>query len=158
MAFLGNVIWLVTGGVVIGIGYLTFAILFFPLFPFLLPLIKYSFAPFGKGVVRRADLNRYKKREDEEAEISQASTVVRFISNYVWMFTAGIIMALAHLLAGLVQLLACVFIITIPLSLPNALANFKMIGPAFRPFGLIVVPKALADEIKIGSEKQKLGI
>jgi len=73
-------------------------------------------------------------------------------------FHAGIIMAFAHLLAGLVQLAACIFIITIPLSLPNALANFRMIGPAFRPFGLVIVPKALAEEIKVGAAKQSLGI
>tara|TARA_B100000925_G_C21956755_1_gene451524 strand:- start:605 stop:1087 length:483 start_codon:yes stop_codon:yes gene_type:complete len=160
MSLLGNIIWLITGGLVIGLGYLIFAIIFFPLLPFLWPLVKYSFAPFGKGVVRRSDLNKYKKREDYDSVggIDNASTVVRFLANTLWVLTAGIIMAFAHLLAGLVQLAACIFIITIPLSLPNALANFRMIGPAFRPFGLVIVPKALAEEIKVGAAKQSLGI
>jgi len=160
MSLLGNIIWLITGGLFIGLGYLIFAILFFPLLPFLWPLVKYSFAPFGKGVVRRSDLNKYKKREDEDSvgNIDGASSVVRFLANTLWILTAGIIMALAHLMAGLLQLAACILIVTIPLSLPNALANFRMIGPAFRPFGLVIVPKALAEEIRIGAAKQNLGI
>ena len=67
-------------------------------------------------------------------------------------------MALLHLFSGLLNLFACILLITIPIALPNAMAHFQLIGPAFRPFGLVVVQSELAKEIKIGAEKGKLGI
>ena len=66
MNFLGNCLWLLLGGIFVGLGYLLGAIILFPLFPFLWPLVKYSFWPFGKSPVSRSDLANYKKNENIE--------------------------------------------------------------------------------------------
>jgi uncharacterized membrane protein YccF (DUF307 family) len=65
-------------------------------------------------------------------------------------------LAICHLLAGLLNLLACVLIITIPVALPNALANFKLVSVAFAPFGVRLIPTSLADDINKSLAKSKL--
>ncbi len=51
MKILANIVWLLTGGWLIGLLYLLGAIVFFPLLPFLYPLIGYGFWPFGRRAV-----------------------------------------------------------------------------------------------------------
>ena len=52
MAFLGNIIQLVTS-IFEPIGYLIGGIIFSPLLPFLWPVIKYSFLPFGRKIISK---------------------------------------------------------------------------------------------------------
>ena len=47
-------------------------------------------------------------------------------------------------------------IVTIPVALPNALANFKLIPVAFAPFGTRLIPTSLADDIDKSLAKSKL--
>jgi DNA helicase-2/ATP-dependent DNA helicase PcrA len=53
MALLANIIWFVLGGFFVGLLYLLGAIILFPLLPFLLPMIGYSFWPFGRRPVSK---------------------------------------------------------------------------------------------------------
>ena len=41
MTLLGNIIWFLLGGWLLGLGYFMGAVLFFPLLPFLMPLVGY---------------------------------------------------------------------------------------------------------------------
>jgi len=157
MSFLANIIWFLTGGVLVGLVYLLGAIIFFPLFPFLWPLVKYSFWPFGKTPVSRSDLAKYKEHESilsEQKSFETTTGVIRFLGNVLWILTFGWILAIIHLAACIINI--CLFFLII--TIPNIGAHWKLMGVAFRPFGRIIVPKDLAREIEVGSAKQKLGL
>ena len=150
MALLGNLIWFILGGWLLGLLYLVGAIVLFPLLPFLLPFIGYVFWPFGRAHVRRADISKWKQARGDEPDndgIDGAGSVVKILANVVWIITFGWILALSHILSGLINLASCIFLITIPVCLPNALANFKLVPVAFVPFGVKIVPTGLAEEI-----------
>lgn len=59
---------------------------------------------------------------------------MKLIGNLLWLFLAGIWMAFAYLMAGVIN---CLFIITIPLGVQS----FKMAGYAIWPFGRTVVKR-----------------
>ncbi len=157
MSFLANVLWLLLGGWLIGLVYLIGAVIFFPLLPFLWQFVTYSFWPFGKAPVKRSDLARYREQTGstvQETGLQTAGRGVRFLANVVWVLTFGWFLALLHLIAAFLNILVFWLIITIP----NIAGHFRLMGVAFRPFGRIIVPKALAEEISVGAAKNKLGL
>ena len=117
-----NLIWLLLSGLWLALGYVFVGILMFLLIitiPFGVAsfrLAAYVLWPFGRTVVRRLDA-------------CAAST----IGNVIWFVLAGIWMALAHLVTGL---LLCLTIIGIPLGL----GNFKLAAVAIAPLGKEIVP------------------
>jgi len=159
MAFLGNVIWFLCGGFLLGTLYLLSAIILFPLLPFLMPMVSYAYWPFGRRPVSKKAVAAYKIENNmpaDEDKFAKSSAVVKFLAQFVWVFTFGWILALVHLLSALLNLLACIVIVTIPVALPNALANFKLIPVAFAPFGTRLIPTSLADDIDKSLAKSKL--
>ena len=66
--------------------------------------------------------------------------------NVFWI-PFGFLLALIHLLCGLINFFACAFLVTIPVCLPNALAHFKLIRVAFAPFGIRLIETSLANVI-----------
>ena len=104
MSFLGNIIWLVTSFFV-PIGYLIGGIILFPLLPFIYPVIGYSFLPFGREIVSTKYLKQFKDYEKTGGkDFDNTSGVVRFLANIVWVFTFGWILALLHILAGILNI------------------------------------------------------
>lgn len=162
MALLGNIIWFVFGGWLISLYYLIGSIILFPLLPFLFPMVRYTAFPFGRAPVRRAAIVEWKKykgmseNEDGEIEKRLTSGFLKFIANFVWIILFGWVLALMHLISGLMNLLLCFLIITTPICLPNVMAHFKLIPVAFRPFGIKIVPKSLADEINHNAHANNL--
>ena len=159
MTLLANIIWFVLGGFFVGLLYLLGAIILFPLLPFLLPMIGYSFWPFGRRPVSKQAVNAYKQANGQEPDpddFETAGGLVKFLANIVWLLTFGWMLAISHLLWGLMNLIACLPIITIPICLPNAMAHFKLAPVALTPFGVKIVPTALAEEIDLEHAKAKL--
>lgn len=118
MSFIGNLIWLIFGGLFAGLGYI-FAGLLLCLtiigIPFGVQAIKLGFAtmtPFGKRIV----------------ESPYANTPLRLVFNVIWLVCAGWEIALCHL-AG-----AAALAITI-IGIPFALQHLKLIPLALLPFG-----------------------
>ncbi len=118
MSFLGNVIWLVFGGFLTGVGYI-FGGLMICLtvigIPFGIQSIKLglaSFAPFGKEIVERRGAN----------------DTLHLVFNVVWLVLFGWEIAIAHLLSAL--LLAITII-----GLPFAKQHLKLLPLALLPFG-----------------------
>ena len=64
---------------------------------------------------------------------------LRVIGNILWLVLAGLWMALAYLIAGVIQ---CLTIIGIPFGIQS----FKLAGYALWPFGRVVVQRADRDE------------
>ena len=164
MSFIGNLIWFIFGGWLIGLGYLLGAILFFPLIYYLWPVVGYAFWPFGRKPVSRSAINKYMERNPEQfsdeqldrLEGPQVSLTVRRVLGVLWALTFGWILALGCLLGGVLNLLLCVLLITIPICLPNAMAWFKLAGISFVPFTMRIVPTPLSEEILSDRAKSRL--
>ena len=118
MSLLGNIIWLIFGGLLTGLGYILGGLLLCVTvigIPFGLQSIKVgwtSFAPFGKEVV----------------ETEHANSVLRVLFNVLWLVLFGWEIAIAHLVhAGILA-------ITI-IGIPFALQHVKLVPMALFPFG-----------------------
>jgi uncharacterized membrane protein YccF (DUF307 family) len=118
MSCLGNIIWLIFGGLVVGLGYIIGGLLLCLTIigiPFGVQSIKLgfaTFAPFGKEVV----------------EGEHANSSLRVIFNIIWLILFGWAIAVAHLVS------AAVLAITI-IGIPFALQHIKLIPLALLPFG-----------------------
>ena len=118
MSLLGNIIWLIFGGFLSGLGYIVGGLSICATIvgiPFGIQTIKIGIAtmtPFGK----------------ENVVTSEASNLVNTTLNVIWVILFGWEIALSHLLHGL--LLAITII-----GLPFAQQHFKLIPVAWFPFG-----------------------
>ncbi|MEL6322422.1 MAG: YccF domain-containing protein [Cyanobacteria bacterium J06626_14] len=124
MSLLGNIIWLVFGGFLSGIGYILGGLstcLTIIGIPFGIEAMKLGFAtftPFGKEVVKN----------------SNADTTLALILNIIWIVLFGWEIALSHLLFG------AILAVTI-IGLPFARQHFKLVTMALWPFGHDLVPQ-----------------
>ncbi len=150
MSLLDNAIWLVTS-VYIPIGYLIGGIILFPLLPFIYPIIGYCFLPFGREIVSTKYLKQFKDYEkSNDKDLDDASGLIRFLANIVWVVTFGWFLALLHIVAGILNVLLIWTIVAIP----NIMAHFRMVPVAFMPFGRKVISKELAKILRdIKAEK-----
>jgi uncharacterized membrane protein YccF (DUF307 family) len=118
MSLLGNILWLIFGGFLSGLGYVVSGLLLCLTIvgiPFGLMSIRIgvaTFAPFGKEVV----------------ELPNGNSVIKIIFNLIWLVLFGWEIALAHLASALIL---CVTIIGIPFGIQH----FKLIPLALFPFG-----------------------
>jgi uncharacterized membrane protein YccF (DUF307 family) len=118
MSFLGNLLWMVCGGILVFFGYLIGGLILCLTvvgIPFGVQCIKLSLLallPFGKKVVE--------KREPP--------TVLSVFMNVLWILVGGIWIAVCHLVFAL--LLAVTLI-----GLPFAKQHVKLTGLALAPFG-----------------------
>jgi uncharacterized membrane protein YccF (DUF307 family) len=118
MSFLGNVIWLVFGGFLTGLGYIIGGLLTCLTIigiPFGVQSIKLGFAamtPFGKEVV----------------ESREAYSTLHLIFNVIWLVLFGWEIAVVHLLSALVLAVTIV-------GIPFAVQHLKLVPLALFPFG-----------------------
>ncbi len=121
MRTLLNIIWLITGGIWLWLGYIIaglVACIFIVTIPAAVAcfrIARYVLWPFGRTVL-------------DQPGVGAGSCVM----NVVWAIIAGIPLAIGHLTTALAQ---AVTIIGIPL----AIANIKMIPVTCFPFGKVVV-------------------
>jgi uncharacterized membrane protein YccF (DUF307 family) len=119
---IGNIIWLVFGGLVMALGYLLAALLMFILIitiPFGLQALKlaaFTVWPFGRTLVKR-----------------ETAGAPSLIGNIIWLILCGWWLAIGHFVTGVLQ---CLTVIGIPLGL----ASFKLIPVSLWPFGREIVP------------------
>jgi uncharacterized membrane protein YccF (DUF307 family) len=117
-----NVLWLVLSGFWLAIGYAVAGVVLCVLIitiPFGLAcfrLAAFVLWPFGRAVVRKP-----------------GAGAPSMLGNVLWFVLAGLWMALAHVILGL---LLCLTIIGIPLGL----GNFKLAAVAIAPLGKEIVP------------------
>jgi uncharacterized membrane protein YccF (DUF307 family) len=117
MSLLGNIIWLIFGGFVTGLGYILGGLLLCLTIvgiPFGLKAMRLgaaALAPFGKEVI-----------PDERGE-----GLLPLLLNVIWILLFGWEIALAHLVS------AAILAITI-IGIPFAKQHFKLIPASFAPF------------------------
>ena len=118
MNFLGNIVWLIFGGFITGLGYIIGGLvtcLTIVGIPFGLQAIKIGVAaltPFGTDIKPMEDANR----------------PLRVIFNIIWLILFGWEIAIAHLVHGVILAITII-------GLPFAKQHFKLISLALFPFG-----------------------
>ncbi len=118
MSLLGNIIWLIFGGFLAGLGYIIGGIalcITIVGIPFGVQAMKIgvaTFAPFGREVNQYEDVN----------------SVPNTIFNMIWLLLFGWEIALAHFIHGIILAITIV-------GLPFAKQHFKLIPLALFPFG-----------------------
>ncbi|MDR1517390.1 MAG: YccF domain-containing protein [Dysgonamonadaceae bacterium] len=122
MKTLGNIVWLVFGGIFIAIEYVVSSVAMMVTIvgiPFglqTLKLAEVALLPFDKKIVPSAT----------------ASGCLSLIMNVVWFFVGGIPIVLTHLLFGVLFFISIV-------GIPFGLQHFKLMRLAFCPFGKRIV-------------------
>ena len=122
MSCLGNILWIIFGGVLIALEYFAAGIILCSTIigiPFGIQMFKLglmSLVPFGQHAV----------------EQPTGTGCIYSIFNIIWMFTGGLVIAFTHLLFGV---LLCITIIGIPFGKQH----FKLMSLALWPFGKTLV-------------------
>jgi len=125
MNLLGNIIWLLFGGLIIAIQYLIGSIVLMITIvgiPFGIQTLKMSALaiwPFGRYTVMH----------------SRSSGCLYILMNLIWLLFGGLWIAASHAVFGLIL---CITIIGIPFGLQH----FKLTAIALSPFGRDIVNKA----------------
>ena len=118
MSFIGNIIWLIFGGLLAGLGYIIGGIALCVTIvgiPFGIQAIKIgfaTFAPFGREV----------------RDYENANSIGSTIFNMIWIILFGWEIAVAHLVHGIILAITII-------GLPFAKQHFKLIPLALLPFG-----------------------
>ncbi len=122
MSILGNIIWLLFGGIIIALQYVVSGLVFcitiigIPWGIKCFHLAILALWPFGSQVVSRP----------------QSSGCLNTLMNVIWIFIGGIWICLSHLFWGIIL---CITIIGIPFGRQH----FKLAGFALSPFGKDIV-------------------
>lgn len=118
MSLLGNILWLIFGGLISGLGYILGGLglcLTIIGIPFGIQSMKLGlavFAPFGKEVV----------------ELENANGVLALIFNVLWLVLFGWVIAVAHIVS------AITLAVTI-IGIPFAYQHLKLVPLSLLPFG-----------------------
>ncbi len=122
MHFLGNLVWLVFGGIIIAVEYFIGSLVL---------MITIVGIPFGIQTLKMASLAIWPFGRDTRVDI-RASGCLYVLMNVIWLITGGLWIALTHALFGA---LLCITIIGIPFGLQH----FKLTAIALSPFGRDIV-------------------
>ncbi|MDR1274213.1 MAG: YccF domain-containing protein [Odoribacteraceae bacterium] len=118
MKFLGNIIWLLFGGLAVAVEYFVSGVLL------CLTIIG---IPFGLQAFKLGALAIWPFGR-ESRRMQESNGCLSLFMNVLWFFIGGVWICLTHLLFGL---LCCVTIIAIPWGMQH----FKLAGLALAPFG-----------------------
>ena len=131
MTLIGNIIWFVFGGLIMGLAWWLAGILCFisiigiPWGKACFVIGQFTFWPFGKEAVNR-------KQKSGEDDIGTGT--LGLIGNVLWLIFMGIWLAIGHIVSGV---LCCLTIIGIPFGIQH----FKLGPISLMPIGMTVVDK-----------------
>lgn len=118
MSLLGNILWLIFGGLIAGLGYILGGLVICLTIigiPFGIQTMKIgvaTLAPFGKEIV----------------ELDEANSTLRIIFNVIWILLFGWEIAVAHAASALILAITII-------GIPFAVQHLKLIPLALLPFG-----------------------
>ena len=145
LGLVGNIIWFICGGILLGLGWWFFGILMYVLI-FTIPWAKscfvigqFCFFPFGKELISR-------KKLTQNDDIGTGG--LGLIGNIVWVIFAGIWLFIGHVVSGIV----CCFTL---IGIPFGIQHFKIAGACFAPIGMRVVDKGVAKEAIKANAKEE---
>jgi uncharacterized membrane protein YccF (DUF307 family) len=118
MRFLGNIIWLIFGGLVTAIEYLLASIILF---------ITIIGIPFGLQTVKLALLELWPFGAEIRTRENQPGCIST-IMNLIWFFIGGLWIFLTHVFFGILLFITII-------GIPFASQHFKLARLAITPFG-----------------------
>ena len=118
MSFVGNLVWLIFGGLIVGLGYIIGGLLL---------CLTIVGIPFGRQAIKlgRAMMSPFGR---EIVEHERANSTLRLVFNVIWMLLFGWEIAMAHLASALILAITIV-------GLPFAKQHLKLVPLALLPFG-----------------------
>lgn len=122
MRLIGNLFWLIFGGIIIAIEYFIGSILL---------IITIVGIPFGLQTLKMASLALWPFGRDTRMH-ERSSGCLYILMNVLWLVCGGIWIALTHAIFGAIL---CITIIGIPFGLQH----FKLTSIALSPFGRDIV-------------------
>jgi uncharacterized membrane protein YccF (DUF307 family) len=122
MNVVGNLIWLIFGGIIIAVEYFIGSIVL---------MITIIGIPYGLQTLKMASLAIWPFGRDTRVH-SRASGCLYIFMNILWLLTGGLCIAVTHAIFGLIL---CITIIGIPFGLQH----FKLTAIALSPFGRDIV-------------------
>jgi uncharacterized membrane protein YccF (DUF307 family) len=122
MKLLGNIIWLVFGGILISVEYLISSLLL---------IATIIGIPFGLQTLKLAILALWPFGSEIRMKPGNPGCISTLM-NLIWILIGGIWIALTHLVFGVL------FAITI-IGIPFAMQHFKLAGLALTPFGREII-------------------
>jgi len=134
MRLIGNVLWFVFGGLVMGVGWClagAFAFLTIVGIPWARACFvigQFTFFPFGNEAVSRKELT---------GQTDIGTGALGLIGNVIWFVFAGLWLAIGHLTSALLCFVTLV-------GIPFGLQHLKLAGVALAPVGKTIVPREVA--------------
>ncbi|OAJ93362.1 YccF domain-containing protein [Vibrio bivalvicida] len=134
LRIIGNIIWFLCGGVIMGLLWWFFGLLAFisivgiPWGRACFVMGNFSFFPFGQEAIARDELSN---------EMDIGTSPLGMVGNIIWFLLAGIWLAIGHIMSAV----AC--FVTI-IGIPFALQHLKLAYISLAPIGKAVVSKEQA--------------
>ena len=138
MSTIGNIIWILLGGIWMSLGWVAAGVIMYltvigiPWGRSYFVIAGFTLYPFGHEAVSRKEV---RGRDD----VGTGS--VGMAGNIVWLLLAGWWLALGHLVAGLTT---CLTVIGIPFGIQH----FKLAGVSLMPIGKTIVPQQVAAQLR----------
>lgn len=131
MSLIGNILWFIFGGALMGMGWWIAGLIFYisiigiPWGKACFVMGKFAFMPFGKEAVSRKFINN----KDDIGTGSMGT-----IGNVIWFIFAGFWLAIGHLLSALVCFITII-------GIPFGVQHLKLAGIAIAPIGKTIIDK-----------------
>ena len=122
MKILGNLIWLIFGGIIIAIEYIIGSIIL---------MITIVGIPFGLQTLKMGAIAIWPFGRDTRVH-ERASGCLYIVMNLLWLLCGGIWIALTHALFGLLLMITII-------GIPFGMQHFKLSSVALNPFGRDIV-------------------
>lgn len=124
MKLLGNLIWLVFGGLIVALQYLIGSLVL---------MLTIVGIPFGIQTLKLAGLSLWPFGKETQVK-TNSSGCLSTIMNVIWILIGGIWISLSHLFFGLILAITIV-------GIPFAKQHFKLASLALTPFGREIIKK-----------------
>ena len=134
MRAIGNLIWFIFGGIIMGLAWCFYGVLAFisiigiPWGRACFVMAGFSFFPFGKEAIARDELTL-------SEDIGTGG--LGMLGNIIWFIFAGFWLAIGHVLSAIVCFITII-------GIPFAIQHLKLAGISLAPIGKTVVTKEVA--------------
>ena len=134
MRSIGNFIWFISGGILMGLAWWLVGLLAFlsivgiPWGKACFVIGQFTFFPFGKEAISRKEL----KQKDDIG-----TGGLGMLGNVVWFVFAGVWLAIGHLLSAVLCLITII-------GIPFGIQHLKLAGIALAPIGKTIVSSEVA--------------
>ena len=146
MRAIGNFLWFVLGGVVMGLAWWIAGLLAYlsvvgiPWGKACFVIGQFTFFPFGKEAISRKELT-------QKDDIGTGS--LGTLGNIIWFIFAGVWLAIGHVSSALLNFITII-------GIPFGIQHLKLAGIALAPIGKTVVSKEVAAAARKANEEAKL--